>query len=35
MKTVTERFDLETCCVMLFSEWFIWGFLWFLYRLFK
>ncbi|MGO5547918.1 hypothetical protein ACTQW9_01360 [Lachnospiraceae bacterium LCP19S3_B12] len=35
MKTVTERFDLETFAVMLFSEWFIWGFLWFLYRLFK
>jgi hypothetical protein len=35
MKTVTERFDIETFCVMLFSEWFIWGFLWFLYRLFK
>lgn len=35
MKTVTERFDLETFAVMLFSEWFVWGFLWFLYRLFK
>ena len=35
MKTVTERFDIETFCVMLFLEWFIWGFLWFLYRMFK
>lgn len=35
MKTVTERFDAETFLVMLFSEWFVWGFLWFLYRLFK
>ena len=35
MKTVTQRFDLETCLVMLFAEWFIWGFMWFLYRLFK
>ncbi len=35
MKTVTERFDVETFAVMLFAEWFIWGFLWFLYRLFR
>ena len=35
MKTVTERFDVETFAIMLFCEWFIWGFLWFLYRLFK
>jgi len=35
MKTVTERFDVETFLVMVFAEWFIWGFLWFLYRLFK
>lgn len=35
MKTVTERFVWETFFVMLGAEWFIWGFLWFLYRLFK
>ena len=35
LKTVTERFDAETFIIMLVSLWFIWGFLWFLYRLFK
>ena len=35
MKTVTERFDTETFIIMLVSILFIWGFLWFLYRLFK
>ena len=35
MKTVTERFDVETFLVMLFAEWFIWVFLWVLYRLFR
>ncbi len=35
MKTVTRRFDTESFIVMLISVWFIWGFLWFLSRLFK
>ena len=35
MKTVTKRFDVESFIVMLISVWFIWGFLWFLSRLFK
>ncbi len=35
MKTVTERFDTETFLIILVSILFIWGFLWFLYRLFK
>ena len=35
MKTVTRRFDVESFIVMLISVWFIWGFLWFLSRLFK
>jgi len=33
--TVTERFDTETFIVFLLSLWFIWGFMWFLYRLFQ
>lgn len=35
MKTVTERFDTETFIIILVSILFIWGFLWFLYKLFK
>ena len=35
MKTITRRFDTESFIVMLISVWFIWGFLWFLSRLFK
>lgn len=35
MATATERFDIETFVVFLLSIWFIWGFMWFLYRLFQ
>ena len=35
MKTITERFDVERFLVMLFAVWFIWGFMYFLYRLFS
>ncbi len=35
MGTATERFDPETFVVFLLSIWFIWGFMWFLYRLFQ
>lgn len=35
MATATERFDVETFVVFLLSIWFIWGFMWFLYRLFQ
>ena len=35
IKTLTERFDIETCVVMFVSIMFIWTFMWFLYRLFK
>ncbi len=35
MKTITECFDFETFIIVLLSLMFIWGFMWFLYRLFK
>ena len=35
MKTVTDRFSVQTCLVLLISEWFIWAFLWGLYKLFQ
>lgn len=35
MKSVVQRFDIETFLVMMFFGLFIWGFLWFLYRIFK
>ncbi len=35
MKTVTHRFDIETFIIMFVSIMFIWGFMYFLYRLFK
>lgn len=33
--TVTDRFDTETFIIFLLSLWFIWGFMWFLYKLFQ
>lgn len=33
--TAAERFDTETFIVFLISVWFIWGFMWLLYRLFQ
>ena len=35
MGTAVEGFDLETCIVFLLCVWFIWGFMWFLYKLFQ
>lgn len=35
MKSITERFDVERFLVMLFAVWFIWGFMYFLNRLFS
>lgn len=35
LATVTERFDTETFIIFLLSLWFIWGFMWFLYKLFQ
>lgn len=35
MATATERFDAETFIIFLLSVWFIWGFMWFLYKLFQ
>ena len=35
MKTITTRFDVETCIVLFACIMFIWIFMWFLYRLFK
>ena len=35
MKSITERFDVERFLVMLISVWFIWGFMWYLNRLFS
>ena len=35
MKTITTRFDAETFIIMFLSIMFIWGFMYFLYRLFK
>ncbi len=35
MKTITSRFDAETFIIILLSILFVWGFLWFLHRLFS
>ncbi len=35
MATATDRFDTETCVIFLLSLWFIWGFMWALYKLFQ
>ncbi len=35
MATATDRFDTETCIIFLLSLWFIWGFMWALYKLFQ
>ena len=35
MGTAVDGFDIETFLVFLFSVWFIWGFMWFLYKLFQ
>lgn len=33
--TAADRFDVETFIVFLICIWFIWGFMWFLYKLFQ
>ena len=35
LATATDRFDVETFIIFLLSLWFIWGFMWFLYKLFQ
>lgn len=35
MATATDRFDTETFIIFLLSLWFIWGFMWALYKLFQ
>ena len=35
MKSYVEHFDIETFIIVFISIMFIWGFMWFLYRLFK
>ncbi len=35
LATAADGFDVETCIIFLLSVWFIWGFMWFLYKLFQ